>query len=75
MEQTTSRRITEVVARELTNSGKSLRDAAAATGIPLATLSRRMTGNSSLTVDEFVALAAFLGVSVSQLASEAEAVA
>lgn len=72
MERTTSRAIAEVVSQALTDSGKSLRDAATTTGIPLTTLSRRLTGNSSFTVDEVDALACLLGLSVSQLAAAAE---
>lgn len=68
----TSRRIAGVVERRISASGISLREAARQTGIPLTTLSRRLTGNSPFSLPELAAVAELLGVVASELVIEAE---
>lgn len=65
--------LSEVVKQRLEDAGISQRQAASQTGIPLTTLSRRLTGNSSFSVTELAALAGLFGIPVSRLAIEAEA--
>lgn len=68
----TSRSLAGVISHRLREAGISQREAAIRTGIPLTTLSRRLTGTSPLLVTELASLASVLGVSVSCLANEAE---
>lgn len=72
---TVSQGIARAVAVALTDSGLSQRAAAAASGIPLATLSRRLTGHSPFTVDELSILATLAGTTVSALVERAETTA
>lgn len=73
---TTSTRIddalAEVVKTALKGAGRSQRKTAAATGIPLVTLHRRLTKDSTFKVTEVVAIADFLKVSVVELFQRAE---
>lgn len=69
----TSRGIARTVSTALSTAGIAQRDAAARTGIPLSTLSRRLTGNSPFTVVELDLLANILGVTVSDLVTRAAA--
>lgn len=50
----------------------SQRDVAAATGIPLVTLSRRLTGQTGFTVPEVAAIAHLLGISLVEVFLRAE---
>lgn len=61
----TSRGLARTVSAALGGAGIAQRDAAARTGIPLSTLSRRLTGNSPFTVTELDLIADLLGVKVS----------
>jgi len=61
-----------VVKTRLTEAGISLREAATRTGIPLTTLSRRLTGTSPFSADELALVASLFGIAVSDLAGEAE---
>jgi transcriptional regulator with XRE-family HTH domain len=68
----TSRALARAVAEALAEAGVSQRKAAEATGIPLTTLSRRLTGASPLLATELASLASLLGITVSALAIAAE---
>ena len=68
----TSRGIARTVSAALTAAGIAQRDAAARTGIPLSTLSRRLTGNSPFLVTELELLAGLVGVTVSDLITAAQ---
>jgi len=58
LEQTVAARILELLeARDLTQ-----RDLAAGAGIPIATLSRRLTGKSPVTITELAHIASYFGV-------------
>lgn len=63
----TSRGVARNVSAALSAAGIAQRDAATQTGIPLTTLSRRLTGNSPFTVTELDLIAGILGVTVSDL--------
>lgn len=63
-----ARQIAANVNRALTEAGISQRSAAASTGIPLSTLSRRMTGSSPFLVTELAAIAELVGTSIVNLA-------
>lgn len=70
----TSREISHTVSEALASAGISQRTAAAQTGIPLTTLSRRLTGASPFLVTELAVLAKVLDTTVSALtASSADA--
>jgi len=69
----TSRNIAANVSSALTTAGIPQRDAAKRTGIPLTTLSRRLTGNSPFTIVELDLIAGLLGVTVSDLIAQAAA--
>ena len=71
----TSREISRTVSGALANAGISQRTAAEQTGIPLTTLSRRLTGASPFLVTELAVLATLLGTTVSAFTASAEAVA
>lgn len=62
-----SRSVARAVAESLSAAGIPQRDAADQTGIPLATLSRRLTGKSPMLVTELAALCDLLGVSVPEM--------
>lgn len=64
--------LAEVVKNSLTEAGVSRRDAADLTGIPLTTLSRRLTGNSPFLSTELDRIASVTGTTVSALVSAAE---
>lgn len=70
-----SRAVARAVSDALRAAGVSQRDAAERSGIPLTTLSRRLTGASPLLYTELVALAGLAGVTVTELAAEVERVA
>lgn len=65
-----SRSIAARVATSLQEAGINQRDAAAATGIAINTLSRRLTGFSPFTIPELEAVANLLGTTVVALVSE-----
>ena len=67
--------LAEVVKIALTEAGISQRDAASLTGIPLTTLTRRLSGNSPFLSTELDRIASLAGTTVSALAAEAEAAA
>lgn len=69
---THSKALAEVVKIALADAGVSRRDAAARTGIPLTTLSRRLTGNSPFLSTELAALASLAGTTVSALYADVE---
>jgi len=69
----TSRSIAANVSAALSSAGIAQRDAATQTGIPLTTLSRRLTGNSPFTIVELDLIAGILGVTVSELIAKAAA--
>lgn len=71
----TSREISRAVSEALRAAGISQRIAAEQTGIPLTTLSRRLTGAAPFLVTELAALAMVLGTTVSALTARAEVVA
>lgn len=73
--ETQSRGIARAVAEALAAAGISQRAAASSTGIPLTTLSRRLTGHSPFLVTELAVLASLTGTTVSDLAARAEAMA
>ena len=64
--------LAEAVKARLSDSGISMREASLRAGIPLTTLSRRLTGTSPFSADELASLARLLDTSVSGLAGEAE---
>lgn len=70
----TSRSLAGVISQRLRDADISQREAANRTGIPLTTLSRRLTGVSPLLVTELASLASLLDTTVSCLANEAEKV-
>lgn len=61
-----NQRIAAAASAALKDAGISQRDAAARTGIPLATLSRRLTGQSPFIVTELELLAGLVGSTLSQ---------
>ena len=69
----TSRGIARSVSAALSAAGIAQRDAAARTGIPITTLSRRLTGNSPFNTTELALIADLLGVHVSDFLTEAAA--
>ena len=71
----TSREISRIVSEALGAAGISQRSAAEQTGIPLTTLSRRLTGAAPFLVTELAVLAKVLGTTVSALMETAEAAA
>ena len=71
----TSREISRTVSEALRAAGISQRSAADLTGIPLTTLSRRLTGAAPFLVTELAVLAKVLDTTVSALTASAEAVA
>ena len=71
----TSREISRTVSEALAAAGISQRSAADMTGIPLTTLSRRLTGAAPFLVTELAVLAKVLDTTVSALTASAEAVA
>ncbi len=68
----TSRGISQAVSNALKSAGISQREAAERSGIPITTLSRRLTGNSPFLVTELAVLASMVGTTVSELAATAE---
>ena len=64
--------LAQVVAAQIKSAGLSQRDMATRTGVPLVTLSRRITGRSPFTVAELATIASVLGVSVVDLVLKAE---
>lgn len=68
----TARGIARAVSVSLRSAGISQRDASAQTGIPLTTLTRRLTGKSPFLTTELAALASLLGTTVSALVSAGE---
>lgn len=64
--------IAEVVKIALADAGVSRRDAATLTGIPLTTLTRRLTGNSPFLSTELDRIASVAGTTVSALMLAAE---
>ena len=68
----TSREISRIVSEALGAAGISQRSAAEQTGIPLTTLSRRLTGAAPFLVTELAALAKVLGTTVSTLTASTE---
>jgi len=71
----TSREISRTVSEALRAAGISQRSAADLTGIPLTTLSRRLTGAAPFLVTELAVLAKVLGTTVSTLTASAAGVA
>jgi transcriptional regulator with XRE-family HTH domain len=69
----TSRRVAKVVSRSLSEAGIVQRDAAARTGIPMATLGRRLTGHSPFIITELELLAGLLDTTLLDLMAQADA--
>ncbi len=67
-----SHHLSQVVGAAIKSAGESQRSVAAKTGIPLVTLSRRLTGRTSFTFAEVAAIAGVIGVSVVELVLRAE---
>ncbi|MGV3564209.1 MAG: helix-turn-helix domain-containing protein [Nocardioides sp.] len=67
-----SRRLAAVVSTAIQDAKRSQRSIAEETGIPIATLSRRLTGHSPFTIPEVAAIADAIGVSVIELVLRAE---
>ena len=65
-------RIAAAASAALRSKGISQRDAAARTGIPLATLSRRLTGQSPFIVTELELIASLVDLTLSQLLAQGE---
>lgn len=72
---TTAREVSRVVGQRLAAAGVSTQRASVETGIPRATLIRRLQGTSSFQITELSAIATLLGVSMSDITAEAEAAA
>lgn len=64
---TTSESVAHAVTARLKEAGLPQRTVAAETGIPIVTLSRRLTGKSSFTVHELDLIADLLGTDVATL--------
>lgn len=64
--------LAEVVRAAIKDAGLSQRGVAAAAGMPLVTLNRRLTGHSAFTVVEVAAIAAVVGIGVTELFVRAE---
>jgi len=69
-----SARLTAAVADAIKMAGLSQRAVSEQTGIPLVTLSRRLTGRTAFTVIELAAIAQVLNLSLVELAVRAERV-
>lgn len=67
-----SQRVALAVRDHLRQAGKTQLDVVGATGIPRTTLNRRMTGNSPFTITELELIAAFLGVTVTEILRTSE---
>ncbi|HZL06889.1 MAG TPA: helix-turn-helix transcriptional regulator [Coriobacteriia bacterium] len=61
------RLLSEITSEAIKHAGLSQRATSESTGIPLVTLSRRLTGRSAFTVPEIAAIARASGVSVVEL--------
>ena len=70
--ETATAALAAVVSKALAAAGISQRTASDRAGIPLTTLSRRLTGRSPFTSTELFVLASVAGTTVSQLAADAE---
>lgn len=71
--QALDRQLVAVVRDAMRALGRSQRDISEATGIPLVTLSRRLSGaGKGFTVEELLAVADALGISLVELAVRAE---
>jgi transcriptional regulator with XRE-family HTH domain len=64
--------LAKVVSDAMKAHGKNQRDIAEATGIPLVTLNRRLTGRSPFVITELIAIAEVLDVSLVELVVRAE---
>lgn len=69
----TTKRIAAVASAALAEAGISQRDAAELTGIPLATLSRRLTGRTPFILTELEAIAALVGTTMADIVTRGEA--
>ena len=69
---TAAQSVAEVVSAALREAGISQREAAARTGIPLATLSRRLTGHSPFLITELSLVAKVAGLTLLDVARLAE---
>lgn len=67
-----SYRVALAVREHLRRAGKTQLDVVDATGIPRTTLNRRMTGNSPFTISELELIAAFLGITVTEIMQTSE---
>ena len=70
--ETTAQRFAEEVRAGMEVAGISQRDMAARTGIPLVTLSRRLTGRSPFTIPELAAITSEIGISLVEIALRVE---
>lgn len=71
----TSIEVAETVKRAIANAGKSQREVAEMSGVPLTTLNRRLNTGSPFVYEELVSVARVIGCRVSDLISEAERLA
>ncbi len=70
--QATSDRLTAVIVEAMQAAKVSQRAMSEATGIPLVTLNRRLTGRTAFTVPEMASIADVLHLSIVELALRAE---
>ena len=68
----TQQAVAVTVSAAIKSAGRSQRDIASETGIPLVTLSRRLTGHSAFLITEIGAIARALGLTASDLIRSAE---
>ncbi len=73
--QATSDRLSAVIGDAMKTAGVSQRAMSEATGIPLVTLNRRLTGRTAFTVTEMAAIAEVLHLSIVEFAIRAERLA
>lgn len=71
----TTRTVAERVRAAMETAGKNPKSLAEDAGIPRTTLIRRLTGNSSFTLNEIDALAPQLGVTAAELLADESSVA
>lgn len=69
----TTKSIAEVASAALAEAGISQREAAELTGIPLATLSRRLTGRTPFILTELELIATLAGTTMADIVTRGEA--
>ena len=66
----TTRTVAERVRSAMVDKGQTAKSLAEAAGIPRTTLARRLTGNSSFTLNELDAIAPLLGLTAAHLLAD-----